>query len=192
MQECVLGDIHKVDRVDNIKNMQLKREYFINVVFVGQQPLQMSNVTTTLTPTLFHMRKYCVIVAFICWTGSHTYTHTHNCFVLSTNKRCVPSLLAPPFPPRPPCGRVMSRLAVVCGGSRGIGGAVARLLAERGCRVAVVCRGEEAARAAVASLRGGTKSSSMQLYSHKHLRKMHVDTIYVSAGLCSRPRGARL
>lgn len=28
------------------------------------------------------MRKYCVIVAFICWTRSHTYTHTHNCFVL--------------------------------------------------------------------------------------------------------------
>ncbi|XP_034386992.1 LOW QUALITY PROTEIN: carbonyl reductase family member 4 [Cyclopterus lumpus] len=48
----------------------------------------------------------------------------------------------------------MSRLAVVCGGSRGIGGAVSRLLAERGCRVAVVSRSEEAARAAVASLRG--------------------------------------
>ncbi|KAM6939427.1 carbonyl reductase family member 4 isoform 1-T2 [Lycodopsis pacificus] len=48
----------------------------------------------------------------------------------------------------------MSRLAVVCGGSRGIGGAVSRLLAERGCRVAVVSRDQDAARATVASLRG--------------------------------------
>lgn len=52
-------------------------------------------------------------------------------------------------------GRVMSRLAVVCGGSRGIGEAVARLLAERGCRVAVVSRNQEAAEAAVAALHGG-------------------------------------
>lgn len=48
----------------------------------------------------------------------------------------------------------MSRLAVVCGGSRGIGKAVSRLLAERGCRLAVVSRSEEAARATVVSLRG--------------------------------------
>lgn len=50
----------------------------------------------------------------------------------------------------------MSRLAVVCGGSRGIGRAVSRLLAQRGCRVAVVSRGQDAARATVASLHGGT------------------------------------
>lgn len=37
-------------------------------------------------------------------------------------------------------GRGMSRLCVVCGGSRGIGRAVSRLLAERGCRVVVVSR----------------------------------------------------
>lgn len=49
----------------------------------------------------------------------------------------------------------MSRLAVVCGGSRGIGKAVSRLLAHRGCRLAVVSRSKEAARTAVASLRGG-------------------------------------
>ncbi|CAL8310355.1 unnamed protein product [Lota lota] len=49
----------------------------------------------------------------------------------------------------------MSRLAVVCGGSRGIGRAVARLLSSRGCRVAVLSRDLEAARAAVASLEGG-------------------------------------
>ncbi|XP_044055718.1 carbonyl reductase family member 4 isoform X1 [Siniperca chuatsi] len=48
----------------------------------------------------------------------------------------------------------MSRLAVVCGGSRGIGKAVSRLLAERGCRLAVVSRNEDAARSTVASLRG--------------------------------------
>lgn len=52
--------------------------------------------------------------------------------------------------------RLMSRLAVVCGGSRGIGKAVSRLLAERGCRLAVVSRNEDAARATVSSLRGGT------------------------------------
>ncbi|XP_041790735.1 carbonyl reductase family member 4 isoform X1 [Chelmon rostratus] len=51
--------------------------------------------------------------------------------------------------------RLMSRLAVVCGGSRGIGRAVSRLLAERGCRLAVVSRNEDAARATVASLQGG-------------------------------------
>ncbi|KAM9762400.1 carbonyl reductase family member 4 [Menidia menidia] len=48
----------------------------------------------------------------------------------------------------------MSKLAVVCGGSRGIGRAVSRLLAERGCRLAVLSRNEDAARAAVAALHG--------------------------------------
>ncbi|XP_019133819.2 carbonyl reductase family member 4 [Larimichthys crocea] len=48
----------------------------------------------------------------------------------------------------------MSRLAVVCGGSRGIGKAVSRLLAERGCRLVVVSRNKDAAQAAVASLHG--------------------------------------
>lgn len=51
---------------------------------------------------------------------------------------------------------VMSRLAVVCGGSRGIGKAVSRLLAERGCRLVVLSRDEAAARATAASLPGGT------------------------------------
>lgn len=48
----------------------------------------------------------------------------------------------------------MSRLAVVCGGSRGIGRAVSRLLAERGCRLAVLSRDGAAARATAASLPG--------------------------------------
>ncbi|XP_029002093.1 carbonyl reductase family member 4 [Betta splendens] len=51
--------------------------------------------------------------------------------------------------------RAMSRLAVVCGGSRGIGRAVSRLLADRGCRVAVVSRNKDAAQATVASLSAG-------------------------------------
>lgn len=48
----------------------------------------------------------------------------------------------------------MSRLTVVCGGSRGIGRAVCRLLAERGCRVAVVSRCLDTAKASVDSLEG--------------------------------------
>uniref|UniRef100_A0A8C7LSP7 3-ketoacyl-[acyl-carrier-protein] reductase beta subunit n=1 Tax=Oncorhynchus mykiss TaxID=8022 RepID=A0A8C7LSP7_ONCMY len=48
----------------------------------------------------------------------------------------------------------MSRLCVVCGGSRGIGRAVSRLLAERDCRVAVVSRNQDAAQATVVSLAG--------------------------------------
>uniref|UniRef100_A0A4W5PL62 3-ketoacyl-[acyl-carrier-protein] reductase beta subunit n=1 Tax=Hucho hucho TaxID=62062 RepID=A0A4W5PL62_9TELE len=48
----------------------------------------------------------------------------------------------------------MLRLCVVCGGSRGIGRAVSRLLAERACRVVVVSRNQHAAQATVASLDG--------------------------------------
>lgn len=57
----------------------------------------------------------------------------------------------------------MSSLAVVCGGSRGIGKAVSRLLAQRGCRVAVVSRNEDAARATVASLHGGIAALSVSV-----------------------------
>ncbi|XP_024278334.1 carbonyl reductase family member 4 [Oncorhynchus tshawytscha] len=49
-------------------------------------------------------------------------------------------------------GRGIPRLCV--GGSRGIGRAVSRLLAERGCRVVVVSRNQHAAQATVASLDG--------------------------------------
>lgn len=48
----------------------------------------------------------------------------------------------------------MSRLAVVSGGSRGIGRAVSQLLAQRGCRVAVLSRSEDTARDTVAALPG--------------------------------------
>ncbi|XP_023679273.1 carbonyl reductase family member 4 [Paramormyrops kingsleyae] len=48
----------------------------------------------------------------------------------------------------------MSRLCVVVGGSRGIGQAVASLLAEKSQRVVVVSRNLDAARAAAASLPG--------------------------------------
>ncbi|KAJ7986520.1 hypothetical protein DPEC_G00340720 [Dallia pectoralis] len=48
----------------------------------------------------------------------------------------------------------MSRLCVVTGGSRGIGRAVLRLMAQNGCRVAVVSRNQGAALPVVASLDG--------------------------------------
>lgn len=48
----------------------------------------------------------------------------------------------------------MSRLSVVFGGSRGIGRAVARLLAQRGHRVVVISRNAEAAQATAAALPG--------------------------------------
>ncbi|XP_016311682.1 carbonyl reductase family member 4 isoform X1 [Sinocyclocheilus anshuiensis] len=49
---------------------------------------------------------------------------------------------------------VMSRLAVVFGGSRGIGRAVSQLLAQRGHRVVVLSRNKEAAQATAESLPG--------------------------------------
>lgn len=58
----------------------------------------------------------------------------------------------------------MSRLAVVCGGSRGIGKAVSRLLAQRGCRLAVVSRSKDAARSTVASLQGGKCRTDISLF----------------------------
>ncbi|XP_026871728.2 carbonyl reductase family member 4 [Electrophorus electricus] len=48
----------------------------------------------------------------------------------------------------------MSRLGVVCGGSRGIGRAVAQLLAQKGHRVVVVSRNQEAALGTAESLPG--------------------------------------
>lgn len=66
-------------------------------------------------------------------------------------------------------GRVMSRLAVVCGGSRGIGKAVSHLLAQRGCRLAVVSRTKDAARTAVASLHGGECRNKFSLLVEKLL-----------------------
>lgn len=51
--------------------------------------------------------------------------------------------------------RAMSRLGVVFGGSRGIGRAVAQLLARRGHRVVVISRDQEGARATADALSGG-------------------------------------
>lgn len=56
---------------------------------------------------------------------------------------------------------------MVCGGSRGIGRAVSRLLAQRGCRLAVVSRNEDAARATAASLHGGMLWHT-DLHSHAY------------------------
>ncbi|XP_022607135.1 carbonyl reductase family member 4 isoform X1 [Seriola dumerili] len=76
----------------------------------------------------------------------------------------------------------MSRLAVVCGGSRGIGKAVSRLLAERGCRLAVVSRNEDAARATVASLRGADHVAfSCDVSKEREVQKI-FDTIHKTCG----------
>ncbi|CAB1419464.1 unnamed protein product [Pleuronectes platessa] len=75
-----------------------------------------------------------------------------------------------------------SRLAVVCGGSGGIGRAVSRLLAERGCRVAVVSRNEDAARATVASLHGADHVAlSCDVSKEQEVQKT-FDTIQKTSG----------
>ncbi|XP_035032568.1 carbonyl reductase family member 4 isoform X2 [Hippoglossus stenolepis] len=75
-----------------------------------------------------------------------------------------------------------SRLAVVCGGSGGIGRAVSRLLAERGCRVAVVSRNEDAARATVASLHGADHVAlSCDVSKQQEVQKT-FDTIQKTSG----------
>uniref|UniRef100_A0A3Q3JIB3 3-ketoacyl-[acyl-carrier-protein] reductase beta subunit n=1 Tax=Monopterus albus TaxID=43700 RepID=A0A3Q3JIB3_MONAL len=76
----------------------------------------------------------------------------------------------------------MSRLAVVCGGSRGIGKAVSRLLAERGCRLAVVSRNEDAAQATVASLHGADHLAFSCDVSKVQEVQQTFDTIYKTCG----------
>lgn len=57
----------------------------------------------------------------------------------------------------------MSRLAVVFGGSRGIGRAVSQLLAQRGHRVVVLSRNKETAQVTAASLPGGESENQSEL-----------------------------
>ncbi|KAJ0065310.1 hypothetical protein NL108_007030 [Boleophthalmus pectinirostris] len=76
----------------------------------------------------------------------------------------------------------MSRLAVVCGGSRGIGRAVSRLLALRGCRVAVLSRNEDSARDTVASLPGdGHVSFSCDVSKEQNVQKT-FETLQKNSG----------
>lgn len=74
----------------------------------------------------------------------------------------------------------MSRLAAVCGGSRGIGKAVSRLLAEKGCRLAVLSRNEDVARATVASLHGGMELCTD---THKHACFSRQHVYLISGGM---------
>ncbi|XP_039983998.1 carbonyl reductase family member 4 [Xiphias gladius] len=76
----------------------------------------------------------------------------------------------------------MPRLAVVCGGSRGIGKAVARLMAERGCRLAVVSRDLDAARDTAASLCGADHVAlSCDVSKEQEVQKT-FDTIQKTCG----------
>lgn len=76
----------------------------------------------------------------------------------------------------------MSRLAVVCGGSRGIGQAVSRLLAERGCRLAVVSRNKDTAQATAASLHGAEHVAfSCDVSKEQEVQKT-FDTIQKTCG----------
>lgn len=72
----------------------------------------------------------------------------------------------------------MSRLSVVFGGSRGIGRAVSGLLAQRGHRVVVISRNQEAAQATAAALPGGKQTNTPQtcLLCLDHLNYTTLDS----------------
>lgn len=76
----------------------------------------------------------------------------------------------------------MSRLAVVCGGSRGIGRAVSVLLASRGCKVAVVSRNRDAAQATVASLDGADHTAFSCDVSQEQDVQRTFETIHKNQG----------
>ena len=65
------------------------------------------------------------------------------------------------------CGSAsqMDKVCAVFGGSRGIGRAVARLMAQRGYRLAIVARNLEGARAAAGDLGGGYRPGSHTLFA---------------------------
>ncbi|XP_012677129.2 LOW QUALITY PROTEIN: carbonyl reductase family member 4 [Clupea harengus] len=70
----------------------------------------------------------------------------------------------------------MSRLSVVFGGSRGIGRAVAMLLAQRGHRVVVISRNQEAAQATAAALPGADhKALSCDVSKEQEVQKTFED-----------------
>lgn len=65
------------------------------------------------------------------------------------------------------CGSAsqMDKVCAVFGGSRGIGRAVARLMAQRGYRLAIVARNLEGARAAAGDLGGGYRPGAHPLFA---------------------------
>ncbi|KAF5892272.1 carbonyl reductase family member 4, partial [Clarias magur] len=76
----------------------------------------------------------------------------------------------------------MSRLGVVFGGSRGIGRAVAQLLAQRGHRVVVVSRSQEAAQATADELSGAEHIGLGCDISKEHEVQKAFDTISKTCG----------
>uniref|UniRef100_A0A8D0FCS3 CBR4 n=1 Tax=Strix occidentalis caurina TaxID=311401 RepID=A0A8D0FCS3_STROC len=58
----------------------------------------------------------------------------------------------------------MGKVCAIFGGSRGIGKAVAELLAQRGCRLAIIARNLEVAQTTARNL-GGTYAA-LQLFLH--------------------------
>ncbi|XP_058234562.1 carbonyl reductase family member 4 isoform X3 [Hemibagrus wyckioides] len=78
--------------------------------------------------------------------------------------------------------RLMSRLGVVFGGSRGIGRAVAQLLAQRGHRVVVLSRNQEAAQATAETLSGAEHVGLSCDVSKDHEVQRAFETITKTCG----------
>jgi len=75
------------------------------------------------------------------------------------------------------------KLALVTGGSRGIGKAIARRLADEGCRVAICARGEEALKAAVAELGEGHHGVAADVSTADGARAVVASTLQALGGI---------
>ena len=95
--------------------------------------------------------------------------------------------------------RLTGKRALVTGGSRGIGKAVARALAQEGCRVAVAARGREALEATAAELAGETGATVVAVVgdtgSEESVQAMVAEAVAVLGGVdilvnnAARPMG---